>query len=441
VRAFGIFLAAVIVVIAAGWWYVTRIPSSPFDGVARAPTFTLEESEYVARAADCVACHSTEDGLPFAGGLEMGTPMGSIFATNITPDPEHGIGGYTLAQFDNAVRRGVLPDGTRIYPAMPYPSYAKLTDEDVAKLYDYFMNHVQPVAEPVPQSDIPWPLNIRWPLEAWNVAFYRSGTYQPDPARDELWNRGAYLVQGAGHCGSCHTPRGFAIQERGYDEGDAAFLTGGLLDGWYAPPLRNGEISGLGRWSEDEIAAYLRNGRNRHSVVFGTMMEAFNNSTAFMTDDDLQGIARYLASLPGTSIDWNYDETTTERLLAGDLDDDPGAQIYLARCSYCHGRDGLGRGEFLPPLAGASAAVAPHADSAINLTLNGAGRVVSGGVPDSYRMPPFRVPLSDREIADVLTFVRSAWGNDASAVTPEQVADLRERTDPMSDRVIVLQMR
>lgn len=440
-RILRIIVVAAIIVIAAGWWYVTRVPATPFDGVAEAPAFTLEEGEYVARAADCVACHSVEDGAPFAGGLEMGTPLGSIFATNITPDPEHGIGNYTLADFDNAVRRGVLPDGTRIYPAMPYPSYAKMTDEDIAKLYDYFMNHVEPVAEPVPTNNIPWPLNIRWPLELWNAAFYESGTYEPDPEQDDLWNRGAYLVQGAGHCGSCHTPRGLAIQEKGYDESDPAFLSGGLLDGWYAPPLRNGEISGIGHWSEEDIVAYLRNGRNVHSVVFGTMMEAFNNSTTFMTDEDLEGIARYLASLPGESIDWSYDESTTERLVSGDLSDDPGAQIYLARCSYCHGRDGLGRGEYLPPLAGASSVVAPFPDSAINLTLNGAGRVVAGGVPDSYRMPPFRVPLNDREIADVITFIRSAWGNDASAVTPEQVADLRERTDPMSDRVIVLQMR
>src|SRR5690606_10356708 len=154
------------------------------------------------------------------------------------------------------------------------------------------------------------------------------------------------------------------------------------LDGWYAPPLRNGEISGIGHWSEEDIGAYLRNGRNVHSVVFGTMMEAFNNSTTFMTDEELEGIARYLSSLPGESIDWSYDESTTERLVSGDLSDDPGAQIYLARCSYCHGRDGLGRGEYLPPLAGASSVVAPFPDSAINLTLNGAGRVVAGGVPD-----------------------------------------------------------
>lgn len=434
-------IAALVVVVAAGWWYVSRIPSTPFDAVTQAPSFTLEEGEYVARLADCVACHSTEHGAPFAGGLEMGTPMGSIYATNITPDPEHGIGRYTLAEFDNAVRRGVAPDGRRLYPAMPYPSYAKMTDEDIAALYDYFMSHVPAVAEPNIPSDIPWPLNLRWPIELWNLAFYKPGVYVPDPGQDDLWNRGAYLVQGAGHCGSCHTLRGAAMNEVALDHRDHRFLAGGLLDGWYAPPLRNGEIHGLGAWSEDEIVSYLREGRNRHSVVFGTMMEAFNNSTAFMTEDDLRGTARYLASLPGEAPAWEYDPSTVDLLSGGGLSDQPGARVYLARCSYCHGRDGLGQGAFLPPLAGASSVVAGHPDSAINLTLNGAGRVVSNGIPDSYRMPPFRVPLSDQDIADVLTFIRSAWGNDAGPVTAGEVADLRERTNPMSDEVIVLQMR
>lgn len=438
-----ITLGVIVVAVAAVWWYVTRIPSSPFDGVAAAPAVTLEEGEYAARLADCVACHSIEGGAPFAGGLEMGTPLGSIFATNITPDPEHGIGNYTLAQFDNAVRRGVAPDGRRLYPAMPYPSYAKLTDGDVAALYDYFMNHVQPVAEPNRETEIPAPMNWRWPLEIWNVLFYDRGTYATDTTQDDLWNRGAYLVEGPGHCGSCHTPRTQLMNEVALDHTDAKFLSGALLDGWYAPPLRNGMNIGLGRWSEEDIVAYLRDGRNAHGTVFGSMMEAFNNSTQFMTDEDLQAIAHYLKSLPGDPATdsplWEYDGATTEMLASGA--GEPGAAIYLNRCSYCHGRDGMGQGSFLPPLAGASSLIGPHADSAINVVLNGAGRVVSNGVPDSYRMPPFRVPLTDAEVAEVVSFIRQAWGNGGSAVTTEQVSTLRDRTDPMSDEVIVLQMR
>ncbi|MRX48953.1 c-type cytochrome [Paracoccus sp. S-4012] len=402
----------------------------------------LETGQYAARVSDCVACHSTHDGQPFAGGLEMGTPLGSIHATNITPDPEHGIGNYSLADFDRAVRRGVAPDGRRLYPAMPYPSYAKLSDEDVAALYDYFMNHVEPVAQPNPPSEIAWPLNIRWPIEAWNIAFAPTDSFEPDPEQSDFWNRGAYLVQAGGHCGSCHSPRGVAMNEQGYDETDPAFLSGALLDGWYAPPLRGGSGNGIGRWSEDELVAFLKQGRNEHGVVFGSMMEAFNNSTAFMTEADLRAMAHYMKSLPRASEPlWEYDETTTASFAGGMAEAQPGAQLYLQKCSYCHGRDGQNRGTFIPPLAGPSSVLADTPASVINIILNGAGRVVSDGVPDSYRMPPYRVQLTDREIADLATFVRTSWGNTGDAVTPEEVRELRERTDPFSDRVIVLQMR
>ena len=445
-RRLSAFLAIVLVAAVGAWWYATRIPASPFDGIATpGPPLPLERGEYAARLADCVACHSTERGEPLAGGLAMGSPLGTIFSTNITPDKDTGIGNYTLAQFDNAVRRGVASDGRRLYPAMPFPSYAKLSDEDVKALYDYFMNHVQPVRQENRSSTISWPLNMRWPLAFWNLLFAEDGAYRPDPNRDELWNRGAYLVQGPGHCGSCHTPRGLGFQEVALDESGNRFLSGALLDGWYAPSLRNDSNTGLGRWTEDDIVAFLSRGRNRHGVVFGSMMEAFNNSTQFMTDDDLRGIARYLKSLPGDpardGAPWQHDAVTTQLLSSGTAPGAPGAATYLARCASCHGRDGQGRGEWIPPLAGASSMLSPESASAINITLNGAGRVVAAGIPDAYRMPSLREQLSDREIADVLTFVRSAWGNKGSAVTAEQVQVLREHTNPASSDVIILQMR
>lgn len=441
----GVLVAVLVIALVIGW-YATRIPASPFDGVtvAGAPA-PPERGEYVARLADCVACHSTEHGTPFAGGLAMGSPLGTIFSTNITPDKETGIGGYTLAQFDNAVRRGVAADGRRLYPAMPFPSYAKMSDEDIRSLYDYFMNHVRPARQENRPSTIPWPLNMRWPLAYWSLLFTDAGAYRPDPQRDALWNRGAYLVQGPGHCGSCHTPRGVAFQEVALDGWSDRFLSGAPLDGWYAPSLRGDPNTGLGRWVEEDIVAFLRRGRNRHGVVFGSMMEAFNNSTQFMTDEDLRAIAHYLKSLPGNpardGAPWRFDGATTLLLSTGTAPAEPGAATYLARCASCHGRDGQGRGEWIPPLAGASSLLSPESASAINITLNGAGRAVADGVPDSYRMPPLRAHLSDREIADVLTFVRSAWGNRGSAVTPDQVRTMREHTNPASGEVIILQMR
>lgn len=443
-----ILLSACIVVAACIAWFATRTPASPFDGVADAgvpPAELIRHGEYVARLGDCVACHSTPSSAPFAGGLEMATPMGLIFATNITPDSETGIGGYTLADFDRALRHGVARDGHRLYPAMPYPSYSKLADDDVRALYAYFMHGVQPVRQENKRSDIPWPLNLRWPLALWNAIFTEPGAYQAKVLSDAQWNRGAFLVQGLGHCGSCHTPRSVTMNEKALDERSALYLAGAELDGWYAPSLRGDANTGLSRWSEDEVFRFLREGRNPHAVVFGSMADVFNNSTQYMTDGDLHAVAHYLKSLPGDpardGAPWQYDAASNGHLALDQRLKVPGAQTFMAKCSGCHGIDGRGQGQWIPPLAGAASSMANTNVSSINVTLNGSGRVVSAGVPDAYRMPPFRKQLSDQEIADVLTFVRTSWGNRGGVVKSDEVKHLRERTNPASSNVIVLQMR
>ncbi|MCF5656919.1 c-type cytochrome [Pseudomonas poae] len=427
--------------IAAGLlaWYVTREPASPFEQ-EQATTFDpalVSRGEYVARLGDCVACHSLAGKAPFAGGLEMATPLGAIHATNITPDPDVGIGAYSLADFDRAVRQGVAPGGRRLYPAMPYPSYVKLSDDDVRALYAFFMKGVQLASEPNIPSAIPWPLNMRWPIALWNGVFAPTATYAAKPGQDALWNRGAYIVQGPGHCGSCHTPRGLAFNEKALDETGAPFLAGALLDGWYAPSLRQDHNTGLGRWSEPQIVQFLKTGRNQHAVVYGSMTEAFNNSTQFMADDDLAAIARYLKSLPGDpqrdGAPWQYQTAATDAR--------PGAHLYATRCASCHGLDGKGQPDWMPPLAGATSALAKEAASAINITLNGSQRIVAAGVPDAYRMPAFREQLSDTEIAQVLTYMRSTWGNAGGAVDAKDVSKLRGHTDPASSSPIILHMR
>ena len=425
-------------------WYVTRQPASP---LARHPITAAEldpalvaRGEYVARLSDCVACHSVPGGAPFAGGLEMATPLGAIHATNITPDTETGIGHYSLADFDRALRHGVAPGARRLYPAMPYPSYAKLSDDDVRALYAFFMKGVAPVRQANIPSAIPWPLNLRWPIALWNAVFVDAEPYVAKTTQDDVWNRGAYLVQGPGHCGSCHTPRGLAFNEKALDESAAPFLAGALLDGWYAPSLRGDHNTGLGRWSEAQIVQFLKTGRNEHAVVYGSMTEAFNNSTQFMTDQDLMAIARYLKSLPGDrqrdGAPWQYQELSTATAL-----DAPGVHTYLTHCASCHGPDGKGQAEWIPPLAGATSALAGESASAINITLNASQRVVAAGVPDAYRMPALREQLSDQQIAEVLTFVRSAWGNHGSAVQAQAVSQLRRHTDPASSSPIILHMR
>jgi len=439
-------LLAVPCLIAAGLlaWYVTREPGSPFDAQASSQATVdqalIQRGEYVARLSDCVACHSLPEGAPFAGGLKMATPLGAIYATNITPDASHGIGAYSLADFDKAVRHGVAPGGRRLYPAMPYPSYAKLSDDDVRALYAFFMKGVRAAEQPNKPGEIPWPLNLRWPIALWNGVFTDAAPYAAKTEQDPLWNRGAYIVQGPGHCGSCHTPRGLAFNEKALSEHGSAFVAGALLDGWYAPSLRNDPNTGLGRWSEADIVRFLKTGRNQHAVVYGSMTEAFNNSTQFMSDDDLAAIARYLKSLPGDpqrdGQPWQYQAVSAATRLQA-----PGAHTYVTVCASCHGLEGRGQAEWMPPLAGATSALAKETASAINITLNGSQRVVTAGVPDAYRMPAFREQLSDREIADVLSFVRSTWGNHGGAVQAQEVAKLREHTGPASASPIILQMR
>jgi mono/diheme cytochrome c family protein len=432
----------VLVAIAAGiYLLVERIPRSTLTTGPTPPS--AEEAEYVQRLADCVACHSVPNGAPFAGGLKMGTPMGALYSTNITPDGPTGIGSYSLADFDIAVRRGVAKDGHRLYPAMPFPSYAKLSDDDVRKLYGFFMHTVSPVQQANRAPEIAFPLNQRWLLAFWDVLFAPEGTYQAKPDHDAAWNRGAYLVQGAGHCGSCHTPRGWAFNETALDESSRNYVAGALLDGWYASDLRADPALGLGRWSEEDIVNFLRIGHNAHATVYGSMLDAFNNSTQFMTSDDLAAVAHYLKSLAPadtSSPGYTYDEHARLALDSGDLSAQ-GAGLFLNQCSFCHGRDGEGHGDLLPPLAGNAAALEHDPASIINIILNGAGRIVVNGVADSYRMTPFRILLSDSQIADIATFVRASWGNKNSAVSARQVHDLREATDPTSDHVIVLRLR
>ena len=401
--------------------------------------------EYVVRLGNCVACHTVEGGKPFAGGLKMAVPkLGAIYATNITPDPETGIGNYSFEDFDDAMRKGIAKNGHRLYPAMPYPSYAKMTVDDMRALYDYFMNEVEPVNLADQASEIPAVLNWRWPLAVWNVMFGKLSTYQVEDDQSEAWNRGAYLVQGLGHCGACHTPRGIAFQEKTLDEDRSSFLAGAQLDHWSASSL-NGDInSGLGRWSEADIVEYLKTGKNRFGTAIGTMVEVINNSTQHMTDDDLMAMAVYLKSLPAVAeagdAPYAYDAAAEVALSSMSLDE-PGSATYFNYCLSCHLYDGSGHGEHMPPLAGNPILLDPDGSSLINVTLNGSLRVIAEGRPEHYDMPYFRSSLSDKEIADVISYIRKAWGNNAPAVSKADVTAMRDATDPTMNDVVVLRMK
>ena len=418
--------------------------SLAFVGQAFATEAPADRGEYVARLGNCVACHSIPDAPPFSGGLKMATPLGAIYTTNITPDAQTGIGSYTYEDFDTAMRLGVAKDGHRLYPAMPYPSYAKMNEDDMKALYNFFMKSVPAAAVENKPSEIPAPLNMRWPLAIWNILFAEDDRYENKAGKDEAWNRGAYLVQGLGHCGACHTPRGLAFNEKGYDEDDAQFLIGAPLDNWSASNLRQDVNTGLGRWSLGELTEFLKNGHNKYGTAFGTMTEVINNSTQYMTDADITAIATYLKAIPGgrekNDNPYAYNAETAKNLLAREYTS-TGALVYAQQCLSCHLADGAGHAPYLPPLAGNPITVDPSPASLINIVLNGTQRIVVDGMPDAYGMPQYRVLLSDQEIADSVTFIRNSWGNKAAPVTVKEVADVRKATDPAGDQIHILRMK
>lgn len=387
--------------------------------------------ERLAQAGDCASCHDSAQRVPFAGGLAVNSPFGPIYASNITPDPQHGIGNYTPVQFAAALQRGVAPGGKRLYPAMPYPSFAALDGSEINALYQYFMYGVQASPNVAPQTHLPFPFNQRWVMTFWRFFFARHGRYEADPARSAQWNRGAWLVQGLGHCGACHTPRGPAYNEMGYTDRSPLYLTGGVTDHWYAPNLTGDPGSGLGRWSEDEIVTFLRDGHNDRAYAFGAMAPVVGASTQHLSDDDLHSIAVYLKSLPAREPSGQYADTPAARAgtmaaLHGGTPERPGAGLYLSFCAKCHGADGNGTQGKAPPLAGSSLALSRDATSMLRLIVEGSESPATPGGGASRKMPAFRAQFTDSEIAQVASFVRGAWGNAAPPIAPAEVTRLRE---------------
>jgi mono/diheme cytochrome c family protein len=404
---------------------------------------SVERGHYLAVAGDCTACHSAPGGKAFAGGLALASPVGTIYSTNITPDKKTGIGAYTLDDFDRAVRHGLDQEGGTLYPAMPYPSYSRLTDQDLAALYDYFMQAVEPVTAEEHDNGIPWPLSMHWPLAIWRKIFAAEievGHPPFDGSRytDPVVARGAYLVQGPGHCGSCHTPRSLAFQEKAMDESSNQFLAGGhLIDGWVAVNLRGNTADGLGAWSQDDIVATLKTGRNvAHAVVGQPMNDVVAHSTQFLNNDDLIAVAKYLKTLsPATPDDAGFtaDPATATALAAG-REENRGAEVYVDNCAACHRSNGAGSAHALPAIAGNPSVLAADPSSLIRLVLGGSSLPGTATAPSALGMPGFAWRLSNDEVAQLLTFIRNSWGNKASAVSPGAVARVRAAMASRSDR-------
>lgn len=383
----------------------------------------VQQGAYLSQLGDCAACHTAPGGKPMAGGLPLKTPFGTIYSTNITPDKKTGIGNYSFEQFDRAMRKGIAADGHNLYPAMPYPSYAKISPEDMQALYAYLMQGIEPIEQYNKENEVKWPFSMRWGLSLWNKLFLKDEPFVADKTQSAQWNRGAYIVQGLGHCGSCHTPRGIGFQEKTMSQAGkdgALFLSGSTVDAWHAVNLR-------GIWTESAIVEFLKTGRNEHATAFGTMTEVIGLSTQHFSDDDLQAVAVYLKSLSSNTKAESV-KTSTPQPVGDTLYKTAGGLGYNQFCATCHRRDGKGIVGLFPPLAGNRSILSDDPTSAIHVTLSGWKSAATKGQPRVVGMPEFGT-LTDDELAEIITFMRSSWGNQGSPVNAAQVKKVRDQIE------------
>lgn len=387
-------------------------------GFASGPARAEPSAETIARgkalteAGDCASCHTADPAKPFAGGKRIDTPFGAIYSPNLTPDRDTGLGAWSDAEFTRALRYGVARDGSRYYPAFPYPNFTKLIRDDLLAIRAYLAT-LTPFRNTAPPPQLRWPLNYRIVMRGWDFLFFRPGIFEPDQRKSAEWNRGGYLVEGVAHCGACHTPKNlFGADRRGRAYG------GGLVQGWFAPRLDSAVRSGLKSWSVDDIVEYLSSGRNARSHADGLMAEVVVNSTSKMSDADVRAIAVYLKDLPAGAPEPAVAPPPQADMMAGE-------KLYKGACIACHEVDGTGAPRIYPPLPGNANLQSADPSSTLRIILDGAQTVTTPRAPNGGSMPAYAGKWSDQEIADVTTYIRNAWGNAAPAVTPAQVAKAR----------------
>jgi mono/diheme cytochrome c family protein len=394
-------------------WFDWTTPMDPAISRADGQDFAqIERGRYLTAAADCAACHDAPGGPALSGGRPIETPFGIILAPNITPDPETGIGAWSDADFDAAVRDGKRRDGTLLYPAMPFPNYTKMSHEDILAIRAY-LKTLAPVRNAVVANQLPFPFDIRASMRLWDALYFENGEFKPDPAKSAAWNRGAFLVEGPGHCGACHTPKTWL----GGDEKSETFQ-GYQIQGWFAPDITSDERRGLGGWSVDDIVAYLRSGHNRIAAATGPMAEEVALSSSRMTEADLVGIATYLKDQPPRT-------DAVAPLASNDPQMTAGGAIYRDVCSGCHAIDGKGVPELFPALASSSSVRSDDPTSLIRVILRGARSVATATEPTAPAMPAFGWQLDDEQLASVVTYIRNSWGSSAPAVSADTVRQIR----------------
>lgn len=401
---------------AAAWLYRPELGEQVVETTVAVTPELVAEGEYLARAGNCIACHTAPGGAPFAGGRAIATPFGEVVSSNLTPDPDSGIGSWTSADFWRAMHYGKSRDGRRLYPAFPYPNYTRMRRADADAIFVY-LKSLAPVATVPRASSVRFPYNTALAQLVWRALYFRPGEHTEDATRSSEWNRGAYLVEGPGHCNACHTARTWL---GGTDT--AGDYSGGTvpLTGWDALPLGY-ETPPTGEEAA-ELARLLRSGTSRRDVMTGPMAEVVFHSLQHLTEADVAAIVTYLGTLP-------YRGSRLQRLGPRVGEDqraalvELGAEVYRNHCSECHGEDGEGEPDVYPALAGNRLVTAASASNALQTILYGGFAPSTVLNPRPYGMPPYAHRLSPAEIAAVLTYVRSAWGNTADAVAPAAVSE------------------
>lgn len=412
-----------------GMVFITAIYSSIANASqAESP---LERGKYLSLLGDCTGCHTVATGAPMAGGRAMATPFGKLYSTNITPDAATGIGKYSFEQFNRAMRKGVAADGHNLYPAMPYPSYAKMSEDDMRALFAYLQQGLAATKQANKKSEMHWPFSMRWGLALWNWLFLEETSFKADAKNDAAWNRGAYLVQSLGHCGVCHTPRGIGFQEKSM--GDAGpkgkhYLSGATIEAWRALSLRT-------KRAIEDTVLYLKTGQNRFTTASGTMVEVIHHSTQHFSDADLTAIATYLQALPTGNNNGNQPSANVTKMAAAsptNIFTTRGGLGYAQFCVTCHQQTGERVHDIFPPLLQNPAVADDDPVSLIHITLSGGKTAETAAHPHVYAMPAFS-QLSNQEIAEILTFVRASWGNRIDTVSASQVKKIRKELNLISN--------
>ena len=412
-------LVLVVVLIVAGFFLWHRDDEGPPSKGVSGSAELVKRGEYLARAANCFSCHTGRGGDAYAGGVAIQTPFGTLFSSNITPDEETGIGRWTPDNFWNALHKGKSRDGSYLYPAFPFTNYTKITREDADAMYAY-LKTVKAHRRANEPHELRFPYNQRGLMALWRALYFRPGVHKDEPKQSPAWNRGAYLVQGLGHCNACHASRNVLGAVATND------FSGGLLpaQNWYAPALSSDKETSLGKWSIEDLVAFLTTGVSQRAASYGLMSPVIQHSLQYLTPADARAMATYLKSQVQTS---DSPATSQVRPTRAQIQEmmERGAYIYERHCSDCHQKSGEGVPNVYPALAGNTSILMDLAVNPIRMVYAGGFPPSTAGNPRPFGMPPFYQDLSDHDVAAVVTFIRRSWGNSAPAVSQAEAARLR----------------